>query len=91
MIVQAPEMSQASVKRKYRKKPLHDTNANKLFDCIKAQYKLSSDSALADMLDVTPQIICRVRSGDMKLSASLVLAVYDATEMSIEHIRELLN
>lgn len=88
MIIQAPEMLQTT--RKYSKKAFYDANANKLFDAIKAQYKLKSDSALSEMLNVSPQVICRVRTGDMKLSASLVLAVYDATEMSIEHIRELL-
>lgn len=87
MIIQAPEMQP---KRKHREKKLHKANANKLFDYIKAQYKLKSDSALSEMLDTTPQVICRVRSGDMKLSAALILDVYDATELTIEEIREMI-
>ena len=80
MIVQAPEM---------RDRP-RSMNANKLFDHIKTQYRIKSDAALAYKLGITPQVLCRVRSGDMKLSAAVILAVYDATEMSIEQIRELI-
>ena len=87
MIIQAPEMK---VVRRQRTNRLHDANANKLFDYIKEQYRLKSDLALSEMLDTTPQVICRVRSGDMRLSAALVLAVYDATEMTIEEIREMI-
>lgn len=87
MIIQAPEMRQV---RKHRTKRLHEADANKLFDHIKTQYRIKSDAALANKLDITPQVLCRVRSGDMKLSAAVVLAVYDATEMSIEQIRELI-
>ena len=64
---------------------------HKLFDHIRSFYKVSSDAALADMLNISTPELSRYRNGVKRATPKLILAVYDATKMPIETIREMLK
>lgn len=87
-IIQAPEMQ---VNQRIGKKGFHLKTEHKLFDHIKEYYKVSSDAALARMLDLSTPELSRYRNGQKRVGARVILAVYDATRMPIETIRELLK
>ena len=63
---------------------------HKLFDYLLTLPRFKTDAQLAKALHTTPSYLCTMRSGERKIGASLILAVYDATDMTIEQIRELL-
>ena len=88
MIVQAKEMktNQATGKKGFHIKAPH-----KLFDHIKEFYKVRSDFALAHMLNISTPELSRFRNDVKRANPKLILAVYDATKMPIETIREMLK
>jgi len=88
MIVQAKEMQ---VNQSVGKKGFHLKTKHKLFDHIKEFYKVRSDSALAHMLNISTPELSRFRNDVKRASPKLILAVYDATKMPIETIREMLK
>jgi len=95
MIVQAPEMREEKKVKKVNQHPkqrgFHIKQPHKLFDHIRTYYKVSSDAALAHMLDLSTPELSRYRNGQKRVGARVILAVYDATKMPIEDIREMLK
>lgn len=87
-IIQAPEMQ---VNQRIGTKGFHIKQEHRLFDYIRTYYKVSSDAALAHMLDLSTPELSRYRNGQKRVGARVILAVYDATRMPIEEIRELLK
>ena len=67
---------------KYDFMPEHD-----LFDILKDEFDLRSDSKLAEFLDIPKPALSKMRHGTMKISALHILRIYDATGWSIEKIR----
>lgn len=63
---------------------------HKLFDHIKEFYKIKSDAALANVLNLSTPELSRYRNEQKRIGARVILAVYDATKMPIEKIREML-
>ena len=47
-----------------------------------------NDFAIAKKLNFTAPVISRIRSGKKNVTAKIILAIYDATDMSIEEIRD---
>lgn len=88
MIVQAPEMQ---VNQRKGEQGFYIRTEHKLFDHIKSYYKIKSDVQLAELLDISPPELSRFRSGHKRPTARLILAVYDATKMPIDSIREMLK
>lgn len=87
MIVQAPEMR---VNQKLGQKGFSIKKEHKLFDHIKSYYKIDSEAALAELLDISPPELSRFRNNQKRPTARLILAIYDMTKMPIEKIREML-
>lgn len=86
-IIQAPEMQ---VNQRKNVKGFYIKQEHKLFDHIKEFYKIKSDAALAHMLNLSTPELSRYRNGQKRIGARVILAVYDATKMPIEKIREML-
>lgn len=86
-IIQAPEMQ---VNQQEGIKGFHIKKEHKLFDHIKQFYKIKSDSALANVLGISTPELSRFRTGHKRPTPRLILAVYDATKIPIETIREML-
>lgn len=72
-----------------RGKPFELTRPHRLFDHIRLAYKIQSDASLSQILEVSPSIISRIRSRKIKISAELILKIYDITDLPIQSIREL--
>ena len=85
MIVQAEEMKQEKFDRKARAgfKP------HKLFDYLIDHCGFKNDADIAARLKSTAPAISRTRQKVFKVGPTLILAVYDETDLSIEQIREL--
>lgn len=64
-------------------------NPNALLDHLRAIGIGNSDLAIAKKLNITPPVISRIRNGKKGFTAKIILAIYDATDLSIEQIREL--
>lgn len=68
---------------------------NEFFDYIKAEMDLKNDASLARLMSINHATLCRMRTGTPhsknnsipKVSDSHILALYDATGMTIEHLR----
>ena len=80
MIIQAPEMYGNGKRR----------TTHRLFDHLINNCGFKNDADIAKKLKTTAPIISRTRVGYFKVGPTMILAVYDATDMSIEEIRGLL-
>lgn len=60
-----------------------------LLDTLRKKYQCKSDAKLADILDVEKAILSYVRQRKMQLTPSLLIRIYDNTDLTIENIREL--
>ena len=60
-----------------------------LLDFLIAEYGYKNDKGIAYALNYSAAEISRLRSRKHKPSSNLILAIYDATRMSIEEIRGL--
>lgn len=70
----------------------HDTyTPNHMLDVLMTKLRAHSDAALARALSVPPSTISKVRSRQMPVNSSLLLAAHDATEISIRDLRLLLG
>jgi transcriptional regulator with XRE-family HTH domain len=98
MIYQAPEMQPVVTTPKPKKEPKQNVGnpkfkiaqEHKLFDYLKDHLGLKSDAQLAERLNLFNSELSRIRNGILTFSPRVILAVYDATDMTIEEIRELL-
>lgn len=64
---------------------------NHMLDVLMTKLGAGSDAALARALSVPPSTISKVRSRQMPVNSSLLLAAHDATEISIRDLRLLLG
>lgn len=62
---------------------------DQLFSTIKREYGLRFDAELARFLRVSTPTISRLRSGDMELTAGVILRIHELTGMPVQTIREL--
>ncbi|TFW09914.1 hypothetical protein E4K72_03515 [Oxalobacteraceae bacterium OM1] len=63
---------------------------NLLLDDLLTEYNLASDTALARFLELSPSIVCRLRAGDYPVSPRVILAIHEATDISVQDIRTLI-
>jgi len=93
MIYQAPEMQPVVIKPKKEvgNPKFKIAKEHKLFDYLKDNLGLKSDAQLAERLNLFNSELSRIRNGVLGFSPRVILAVYDATQMSIEDIREMLK
>lgn len=64
---------------------------NHMLDVLMAKLGVKSDAGLARALCVPPSTISKVRSRQMPVNSSLLLAAHEATEVSIRDLRLLLG
>ena len=64
---------------------------NHMLDVLMTKLDVKSDAALARALAVPASTISKVRSRQMPVNSSLLLAAHDATEISIRDLRLLLG
>jgi len=86
MIIQAPEMKQEKLDRKSRAK----FKPHRLFDYLIDNYGFKNDADIAHKLNTRAPVVSRMRHEIFKVGPTMILAVYDATDLTIEQIRELL-
>lgn len=62
---------------------------HKLFDYIREMYNIKSDSQLAHMLSSRTPLISRIRTGAMRMTPALMIAIHEQTKLPIEKIKEM--
>ena len=65
-------------------------NPHRLLDFLIASKWAKNDGQIAKLIGLSPGSVSKVRNGKAP-SPEFILAVYDATNLSIEKIRELCN
>lgn len=68
-----------------------DYSPEKLLDVLLDRFKLKNDAALARALQLPPTVVSKLRSKSSNLSAAVLLRLHDATGLSINDIRSLMN
>jgi len=89
MIIQAPEMRE--VKKKTVQMDRCTYRPHKLFDFLILECGFETDFHIAKKLKTAPSSISRIRHGRFKVGPTMILAIYDETDLTIEDIRELLK
>jgi transcriptional regulator with XRE-family HTH domain len=64
---------------------------HRLLDAVIEKMHLTSDAALANMLEVAPRVISGVRNGYRPIGASLLLRIHEATDIPIRELRALMS
>jgi hypothetical protein len=62
----------------------------KLLETLKAEAGLKTDAALADVLDVYPPVLSKIRRG-IAPGASMILAIHERIGMPVWRIRKLMS
>lgn len=65
-------------------------NCAHLLDTLLAELKIKNDARLSRRLGITASHLCKLRSGQLPMSAEVLLRIYDRTDYSIEQLRKLL-
>lgn len=60
-----------------------------LLDRLLLVLDLKNTQALAEYLEVSPALLSKLRAGARKVSAELILTIYDKSGMSLDAIRTL--
>jgi len=62
-----------------------------LLDTLMLIYGIQTDNSLADKLAISTGSVSRIRKGTQNISASLILAIYERSGMSIDNIKDLIK
>ena len=66
-------------------------NPNHLLDILLGKMQLKNDAALSRMLEVAPPVISKIRHRRLPVSASVLIRMHEATDMSINDLRFLMG
>ena len=64
---------------------------NHLFDTLIKRLRLKNDAALADLLEVAPPVISKVRHHRLAIGASLMISMHEISGLSIKELRALMG
>jgi hypothetical protein len=68
-----------------------DLNPNAMLDAVKQNLGLKNDAALCRVLEIDPPVISKVRHHRTPVSAALLIALHEASEISIRDLRYLMG
>lgn len=60
---------------------------NALLSLVIAKLNLKNDAALCRLLDVTPPVISKIRSGKLKIGPTMAIAIHEVTGWDISEIK----
>lgn len=66
-------------------------NPNHLIDTLSANLRIKNDAALCRILEVSPPVISRIRTGSLPVSGSILLRMHDVSGLSLKDLRFLLG
>ena len=64
---------------------------NELLNQVKRIAGLKNDAALSRALEVAPPVISKIRSGKLKIGATMVISIHEISGLSIAKITEILS
>jgi hypothetical protein len=68
-----------------------DYNPDNLLDTLIQRLHLKNDAALSRALEVAPPVISKIRHRRLPVGASLLIRMYEISDMSIKELRELMG
>lgn len=68
-----------------------DYNPNNLLDTLIERLHLKNDAALSRALEVAPPVISKIRHRRLPVGASLLIRMYEISDMNIKELRELMG
>ena len=66
-------------------------NSNHLFDVMLEKLELKNDAALSRVLKLAPTVISNIRHRCMPAGASILIRLYEVSNLSVAELRELLG
>lgn len=69
----------------------HVIKEKKLFAFLMNTHNLKNDREICDFLYTAPSVISQIRNDKRRISAALILRIYDKTTLSIEEIRKMVK
>ena len=76
--------------KKFCEIELNAERSNDLLDAVLLKTGVKNDAALARALEVAPPVISKIRHGRLPVGASLVVRVWELTEMGLSEIKSIL-
>lgn len=76
-------------KEKSPMQPGYDPNP--LLDTLIEKLELKNDAALARQLEVAPPVISKIRHRTLRVGATMLLRMHDASELTIRELRKLMG
>ncbi len=64
---------------------------NRLLDALREQLDVTSDVALARLLEIPPPVLSKIRHNKLAVGASVLLRMHDLTGISIRDLRYLMG
>lgn len=64
--------------------------ANQLLDHVMERGNLKNDAALSRALEVQPPVISKIRHGQLKVGATLLIRMHEAVDISIKEAKKFL-
>ena len=74
------------------KPPMQDGyDPNALMDTLIERLKLKNDAALARELEVAPPVISKIRHRTLRVGATMLFRMHEASELTISELRNLMG
>ena len=74
------------------KPPMQDDyDPNALMDTLIERLKLKNDAALARELEVAPPVISKIRHRTLRVGATMLIRMHEASELTISELRNLMG
>jgi hypothetical protein len=75
-----------------KKSPIQaEYDPNPLFDTLIKKLKLKNDAALARKLDVTAPVISKIRHRTLRIGATMLVRMHEASELPVQELRNLMG
>lgn len=68
-----------------------DYDPNILLDALIEKLKLKNDAALARELEVAPPVISKIRHRTLRVGATMLIRMHQASELTISELRNLMG
>jgi len=77
--------------RKEKSPTQADYDPNPLLDALIKKLKLKNDAALARELDVTAPVISKIRHRTLRVGATMLVRMHEASELTVQELRNLMG
>jgi len=70
---------------------MNKLTVSELIDALIIRMDLKNDAKLSKLLELAPPVISKLRSGKLKLGATVIIRIHEKTGMSVKEIKSYMN